>query len=231
MATGNVKHEDFTAQATPSQRHKIYKELKDLEDAREKACRGVTGEKLRELRVECTEKKREYKLNVFRHWQEKKHAAQISSAAVQMQEEAQSRAYQEEEDEENGGTGLSSIEEVEEDEDVDEERERLRSEIDSVEQKEEKDESGEKEEALTWEDGEPSLEVASVDRLEAAKGGGQHREGLRIWIPNTSTQPERRNVLAHGFRHDYSVERSAELSFLLGRICRGARRPSWLPMR
>jgi hypothetical protein len=90
MATGNGQHEDFTAQATPSQRHKIYKELKALEDAKEKACRGVTGEKLRELRVECTEKKREYKLNVFRYWQEKKHAAQISSAAVQMQEERRS---------------------------------------------------------------------------------------------------------------------------------------------
>jgi hypothetical protein len=92
METGEMEHEDFTAQATPSQRQKIYKDLKALEDAKEKACRGVTGEKLRELRVECSEKKREYKLNVFKHWQERKHAAQISSEAVQMQEEAQSRA-------------------------------------------------------------------------------------------------------------------------------------------
>jgi hypothetical protein len=217
METGEMEHEDFTAQATPSQRRKIYKDLKALEDAKEEACKGVAGEKLREIRVACTTKKREYKLNLFKHWQERKHAAQISSEAVQVQEEAQSRAYQEEEteedDEESGGTGLSSIEEVEEDEDVDEERERLRSEIDSVEQKEEKDKSGETEETHHWVDGEPSPEVASVDRLETAKGGEPRLKGLHIWIPNTSTQRERLMVMANKFRNEYSVERSAELSF------------------
>ena len=70
MVTGEMVHEDFSVQATPSQRRKIYKDLKATEDAKEVACKGVTGEKLREIRVACTEKKREYKLNVFKHWQQ-----------------------------------------------------------------------------------------------------------------------------------------------------------------
>ena len=161
-----------TARRIATSWHKLYKELKDLEVAKEKACKGVFGDKLRELRVGCTEKKREYKLNVFKHCQGLKHA-QISSAAVQMQEEAQSRAYQEEE--EDDGEELSSIEEVEDEEGEDEERERLRSEIDSVEQKEAKGESGVKEETWTWDEGEPSVEVTSVERLEVGGGIGRAR--------------------------------------------------------
>jgi hypothetical protein len=87
MATGEKQHEDFTAQATPAERRRVYKDLKEFEDAKEKAYKGVTNyEQLRNIRVECTDKKCDYKLNIFKHWQAKKHA-QINSSAVQRQDE------------------------------------------------------------------------------------------------------------------------------------------------
>jgi hypothetical protein len=90
---------------------------------------------------------------------------------------------------------------------------------------EEKGESGTQKETWSWEGGEPSLEVASVGRLETASGecGAKAQPvvpGVRLALSGdragvedvASAQHLRLMGLAHGYRKDYSAERPAELA-------------------
>jgi hypothetical protein len=134
LATGQQKNEDYTAQATPQERRKVYSDLKAMDQAKEKACEGLADyDALREIRVVYSEKRRQYKLAVIKRWQSQKQAGggkKLASSAVQRQEE-----HEEDTDEEEP----SGIEEVEDEEDLlvsssEEEDERKLTEIDSVDQ-------------------------------------------------------------------------------------------------